>query len=216
MIEPADSQGNRRTEAAKILRRAGPLMLAQLAGKLMTFVDTVMAGRLSAEALAAVAVGDALWSSVTLGVMGVYIAVSSSVAYLDGAGEHREIPTIVRQALWIALGLAAVTCILYLGAEPLLRMLDIESVLVPTILGYVRALLWGVPAIFGFFALRFLCEGMSISRPIMYFGFAGLAVNVVANYGLIYGHWGLPALGAVGCGYATSLVWWTELIGLSL
>jgi MATE family multidrug resistance protein len=38
----------------------------------------------------------------------------------------------------------------------------------------------------------------------------------IANYGLIYGHWGLPALGAVGCGYATSAVWWTELLGLVL
>jgi MATE family multidrug resistance protein len=57
---------------------------------------------------------------------------------------------------------------------------------------------------------------MGISSPVMYFGFVGLAVNVVANYGLIYGHWGLPALGAVGCGYATSAVWWTQFVGLAI
>jgi MATE family multidrug resistance protein len=57
---------------------------------------------------------------------------------------------------------------------------------------------------------------MGISSPVMYFGFVGLAVNVVANYGLIYGHWGLPALGAVGCGYATSAVWWIQLLGLTV
>ena len=67
---------------------------------------------------------------------------------------------------------------------------------------------------YAFLALRFLCEGMEISRPVMYFGFIGLAVNVVANYGLIYGRWGLPALGAIGCGYATSAVWWTQFVGL--
>ena len=67
---------------------------------------------------------------------------------------------------------------------------------------------------YAFLALRFLCEGMENSRPVMYFGFLGLGVNVLANYGLIYGHWGLPALGAIGCGYATSAVWCIEFLGL--
>jgi MATE family multidrug resistance protein len=123
---------------------------------------------------------------------------------------------VVRQAAWIALGLTVVTIAAYRCAAPLLVAMSIAPELHATILGYLGALTWGAPAMYLFLALRFLCEGMGISRPIMYFGFVGLGVNVVANYGLIYGRWGLPALGAVGCGYATSAVWWVELLGLAL
>lgn len=214
MPASADLEHPRRAEAAKLLRLAGPLIVGQLAGVLMTFVDTVMSGRLSAEALAAVAAGAALWHTVMLAGLGILLAVSASVAQLDGAGRHGEIGSLVRQALWIAGGLTVVTVALYFCAGPLLEALRITPALHPTILGYLRALLWGAPAIYGFLALRFLCEGMEISRPVMYFGFIGLGVNVVANYGLIYGHWGLPALGAVGCGYATSAVFWTQFLGL--
>ena len=214
MIPPADSTRPRRAEAAKLLRLAGPLILGQLAGVLMTFVDTVMAGRLSAEALASVAAGAAVWHTIMLAGMGVLLSVSTSVAHLDGAGKHREIGPIVRQAIWIAAGLSVLTLAVCLGAAPLLRALEVEPSLHPTILGYLQALLWGAPAMYAFLALRFLCEGMENSRPVMYFGFIGLGVNVIANYGLIYGHWGLPALGAIGCGYATSAVWSIELVGL--
>ena len=213
-MSAADLVNPRRDAAAKLLRLAGPLILGQLAGVLMTFVDTVMAGRLSAEALASVAAGAALWHTVMLAGLGILLAVSASVAQLDGADRHDEIGPLVRQALWIAAGLTVVTVALTFAAAPLLEALSITPELHPTILGYLRALLWGAPAMYAFLALRFLCEGMEISRPVMYFGFIGLGVNVVANYGLIYGHWGLPALGAVGCGYATSAVWWTQLIGL--
>lgn len=213
---PALPAHPRRTEAGKLLRLAGPLIVGQLAGVLMTFVDTVMAGRLSAEALASVAAGAAVWHTIMLAGLGILLAVSPSVAQLDGAGRRHEIAPLVRQSLWIAAGLTALTIALYLGAEPLLLALDVDPSLHPTILGYLQALLWGAPAMYAFLTLRFLCEGMEISRPIMYFGFIGLGVNVIANYGLIYGKWGLPALGAVGCGYATSAVWWTEVIGLAI
>jgi MATE family multidrug resistance protein len=205
-----------RTDAGRTVRLALPLIIGQLASVLMTFVDTVMSGRLSAEALASVAAGAAMWHTIMLAGMGVLMAVSAFVAQFDGAGERGRIGPLVRQALWIALGLTLVTVALYLFAQPLLVNLEIDPSLHETILGYLRALLWGAPAMYAFLALRFLCEGMGLSRPVMYFGFVGLAVNVVANYGLIYGRWGLPALGAVGCGFATSAVWTVQLVGLIL
>jgi len=208
--------GESRIDVSRTVRLAAPLVVGQLAGVLMTFVDTVMAGRLSAQALASVAAGAAIWHTLMLASMGVLMAISPSVAQLEGAGERDRIGPLVRQALWIAVGLTLATAVSCLAAGPLLSALDIDSSLHPTIMGYLRALIWGAPAMYAFLALRFLCEGMEISRPVMYFGFIGLVVNVIANYGLIYGHWGLPALGAVGCGYATSAVWWTELAGLMI
>ena len=122
--------------------------------------------------------------------MGVLMAVSPTVAHLSGAGRRDEIGSVVRQALWIAAGLTALTVTLYFGAAPVLVALDLEAELHPTILGYVRALLWGAAPLYAFLVLRFFCEGLEVGRPVMYFGFVGLAVNVAANYALIYGRWG--------------------------
>jgi MATE family multidrug resistance protein len=55
-------------------------------------------------------------------------------------------------------------------------------------------------------ALRFFNEGLSVTRPGMYFAAIGVIINIAANYVLMYGKFGFPAMGAVGCGYATALV----------
>ncbi len=160
-----------RLDAARTVRLALPLIIGQLASVLMTFVDTVMSGRLSAEALASVAAGAAMWHTIMLSGMGVLMAVSAFVAQFDGAQERGRIGPTVRQALWVALGLTLLTVALYSVAGPLLVRLEIDPSLHETILGYLRALLWGAPAMYAFLALRFLCEGMGLSRPVMYFGF---------------------------------------------
>lgn len=65
-----------RREAGSLMRLAAPLIVGQVATLAMNFVDTVMAGRLSAEALAAVALGGAVWSSLFLFVIGTLSALS--------------------------------------------------------------------------------------------------------------------------------------------
>jgi MATE family multidrug resistance protein len=65
-----------------------------------------------------------------------------------------------------------------------------------------------------YLTLRCLSEGLGATRPTLYFALLGLPVTVVANRALMYGELGLPALGAVGCGWATALVWWAECLGI--
>lgn len=191
-------------------------MAGQLAGIGMSFVDTVMAGSLSSQALAAVAVGSSVWSSISLFMMGVLMALPPWVAQLDGAGERGKVGPLVRQALWLALGLAGFTAALARNLGPIFSRLEVQAEIVPTVEAYLAALTWGAPGLALFFILRFLCEGLSSTRPTMYFGAVGLIVNVGANYALMYGRLGFPALGAVGCGYATAVVWWTQAAGLLL
>src|SRR5213082_2874023 len=96
-------------EALALLALGGPIIAAQLAQVSMSFVDTVMAGRLSAQDLAAVAVGVSLWMPVSVFGMGVLMSVSPTVAHGYGAGRHGEIGEQVRQGLWLglAVGLAS-------------------------------------------------------------------------------------------------------------
>ena len=74
--------------------------------------------------------------------------------------------------------------------------------------GYVLAIIPGAPAIFVFLALRFTTEGIGLTRPIMYASIFSLVCNVFLNYVFMFGHFGAPALGAVGCGLASAITMW--------
>src|SRR4030095_6762593 len=86
--------------------------------------------------------------------------------------------------------------------------------ILPTAVGYVHAMTWGMPALMAFFALRFTSEGLGRTRPIMYFGFLGLTANVIGNWIFMYGKFGMPQLGAIGCGVATAISEWLMLLSM--
>ena len=197
-----------REEAIAILKLGGPLIAAQLAQVSITFVDTVMAGNLSANALAAVAVGSNAWFLVVVVCLGLLMSVSPSVAQLYGAGRFEEIGPCVRQGLWLGMAAALAGMVAFLGAGTLFRWLHIVPDVVPTALAFLHAISWGLPAFCIFQVLRSFSEGVSMTRPVMYMSVFALAGCTVGDYILMYGKFGLPRLGAAGCGVASAIVLW--------
>src|SRR5688572_930237 len=197
-----------REEVLSILRLGGPLIAAQLAQVSIGFVDTVMAGNLSADALAAVAVGSNVWFLVVVVCMGLLMAISPSVAQLYGAGRHQEIGPCVRQGLWLALGMSAVGMVAMRAAEPLFRWLHIVPEVIPTAIGFLLAISWGLPAMCIYQVLRSFSEGVSRTRPVMYTSIFALAGCTVGDYILMYGKLGMPRMGAIGIGVASAIVLW--------
>ncbi|WP_223421962.1 MATE family efflux transporter [Alcanivorax limicola] len=199
----------RRTELTLLLRLALPILGGQLAQTANGFVDTVMAGRVSATDLAAVAVGASIWVPVYLFMAGVLMSTTPILSrHLGGAAYHRINP-LTQQALWLALGLGMVGFAVLRSMAPVLDWMDVDESMRPMVLGYLSALSWGMPAVALFLALRSYTEAMSHTRPVLWISVIGLVINVPANYVLIYGKLGFPALGGVGCGWATSLVMWS-------
>ncbi len=203
-------------ELAATARLAGPVVGGQLTLVGMSFTDTVMAGRLDAAALAAVAVGASVWASIGLFITGVLMILAPSVAQCEGAGERHRVAPLARQTFWVALGLAAAGILAAANLRPLLELLRVDPAIVPDASGYLEALCWGVPAWAAYMVLRNTSEGLGATRPTLYFGIVGLVANVGADWVLMYGRLGFPALGAVGCGYATAAVWWLQLAGLAV
>ena len=201
-------------EIRSTLTLATPLILGQVAALAISFVDTVMAGRLGPLTLAAVSIGGAVWSAALLFTIGVLMAIPPLVSHLAGAGRTRETGSLVGQAIYVALVLALLFLLLVLNAEPLLELVGVEPQIVPLAIGYLDAIAWGVPGLCGFLLLRMVSEGLAIARAAMYFGLLGLAINIPANYVLMFGHLGFPKLGAVGCGYASSLTQWLQFAGI--
>ncbi|MCH9008021.1 MATE family efflux transporter [candidate division KSB1 bacterium] len=174
----------------------------------MGFVDTVMAGNLSARDLAAVAIGNSLFSPLFLFVMGVLMAINPIVAHLHGSGERQEIGRELWQGLWLSQVCAVPVFFIFRNMTPVMRLFDLQPEIIPIAQGYLNAFSFGLPAAFAYFSLRFFNEGLHITKPGMYFALIGLLFNIVGNYVFMYGHLGFRAMGAVGTGWATALVQW--------
>ena len=188
-------------------RLALPLVLAQLTFISMGTVDTLVAGRLGAEALAAVAVGANVWFMLFVPFWGLFMAVSPIVAQRMGAGRPAaETGAFLRDALGLALLFgAAWMALMWLLAQPLLDLLGLEPATHVLARDYMRAIAWGAIPFTLFFALRNGAEGRGETRATLWAGLAGFVVNAVLDYGLAYGRLGLPALGPMGCGVATAI-----------
>ncbi len=199
-------------EVRRTLVLAAPLVVGQLSNYGMNFVDTVMAGRLGMVDLGAIAVGSAIWSAGLLFTLGILLAVAATVSQLDGAGRRTQAGEFTRQALWLSLALGGGIIVLCLGAGPLMRILDVEAEVARLSMGYLKAIAWGAPALALMLTLRFFSEGTGHTRPTMYVGVLGIALNIPLNWLLMFGNLGFPRLGAVGAGYATAIVLWLQLL----
>ncbi|WP_313383886.1 MATE family efflux transporter [Pantoea sp.] len=205
------------TEARQLLALAIPVILAQVAQTAMGFVDTIMAGAVSATDMAAVAVGTSIWLPAILFGHGLLLALTPAVAQLNGSGRRERIAEQVRQAYWLAFFVAILIMVLLWNAGYLIRaMQDIDEQLALKAEGYLHALLWGAPGYLFFQVMRNQCEGLSKTKPGMVMGFIGLLVNIPLNWIFIYGHFGMPALGGVGCGVATGSVYWVMFLVMRL
>ena len=202
-------------ECLALLSIAGPLIVNNLSIAGMQFADAVMAGRLGAESLAAVAVGGSVWFLGFTAVLGLLMAISPIAARHLGAGDEQLIGRYTRQGIYLSI--AAAIPIMVIGqyyVADLLAMVGIDSAFREMTVGYVQAITLGAPGMFVFLALRFTTEGIGHTKPIMYTSIFALVCNVFLNYVLMFGHFGAPALGAVGCGLASAITMW--LIALIL
>jgi MATE family multidrug resistance protein len=216
---PVNRKTAKRNHSAEIwrtLQLAAPVMVGLIASFGMNFVDTVMAGRLPEKdvALAALAIGGAMWSAMLMFTLGTLMALQPTVAQLDGAGLHERAGEALRQAFWIAVVLAVPFAGVLANSGPLLHLLEIDPTIIPTSVEYLEAMAWGAPAMCLVFLLRFFSEGTGHTRPTMYIGLIGILLNIPLNWILMFGNLGMPALGARGCGYATAIVIWMQVAAL--
>lgn len=212
---PAENRlGRVRKELRELLTLATPIIIAQLSYTSISFVDTVMSGRVSPRDLAAVALGNSIWVPMFLLMTGVLLATTPKVAQRFGAGQHAEIGPLVRQALWLALLVGVCTAALLWNAELVLRAMAVDEDLIAPAMGYLQPVAYGFPAVALYHVLRCFSDGLGRTRPSMVLGIFGLLLNIPANYVLIYGKLGVPPLGAVGCGWATALVMYSTLLGM--
>ena len=192
-------------EAGLLIRLTLPLLFAQLSQTAMGFVDTVMAGRYAGIDLAAVAVGSSLFFPVFLFLLGLQSAVTPLVAQATGRGDAAAVRRSIRLGVTIGFTAGVLLMPLLWSMRPFMVWMGVSAEVIPITARYLFAISWGLPLGGVFFALKGGGDGLARPRLSMFAGFVGLAVNIVANALFIYGRFGLPELGGVGCGWASAL-----------
>jgi MATE family multidrug resistance protein len=153
-----------------------------------------------------VALGHTVFFFFAIMGQGTVRAVGPMVSQAVGAQEPAVVARSVRQGLWLAGGFGVLILLVLSGMEPVLRWSGQSAVATEGAMAYLRAARWGLIPFLGFGALRSFVEGLSRPLPVTIISLIGVGLNVGANELLMFGHWGLPALGLAGTGWATTIV----------
>lgn len=195
-----------------IFKQSWPILISQWASMAFGVLDTAMTGHASPDDLATLALSISIYISVFIGLMGVMHALIPIMAQLVGAGENKHVGQVWGQGIWVALVLSVLGGIIMLRPEMWLRFSgDISPVVRSSINSYLLALTFALPAGLMFRTVYALANAVSRPKLIMAINLCGIVMKVFLNWLLIFGHWGLPALGATGAGIASAIVLWINL-----
>ncbi|WP_342578587.1 MATE family efflux transporter [Psychrobacillus sp. FSL K6-2843] len=189
-----------------------PILITQVALYLMTFFDILMTSKYSIEHLAGVSIGSSLWVPVYTGLTGILLGITPIVAQLIGAKKHEDVRSFVQQGFYIAILLAFFVFIgIIVLIDPILNIIPLEANVREVARKYLLMMCIGLIPLFLYSVLRSFIDALGKTRVSMFVTLLSAPINIALNYVLIYGKFGLPALGGVGAGLASSLTYWLIL-----
>ena len=199
------------SERGIIARHAGTVLAGQLATMAFGVTDTIVAGRYSQQALAALSVGSAVFITVFVALMGVLQALLPTWAELHGARRHEAVGRSVRQALYLAVLAAVVGVFGLLFPNALLHGTEVPEALQDDVRQYLGVLALALPPALLFRMYSTLNQSLGKPQLVTWLQLASLGLKVPLTIWFAFGGAGLPAMGAVGCAWATVVVNWLFL-----
>lgn len=203
-----------RAELGALLRLALPVVVVQVGLMLMGVVDSIMVGRLSAEALGAVALGNVYFFAAGVYGQGLLMALDPLVAQAVGAEDEPAIARAVQRGLLLAVALTVPCAMLLLFARPVLLAVGQPDALASGAAVYAWCLIPGVLPYYSFIVLRQTLQARQLMRPIVVTIVGANLANVALNWALIYGNLGSPPLGIAGSAWATTASRWLMALAL--
>lgn len=194
------------SELRAIARHGGTVLVGQLAVMAFGVTDTIVAGRYSQNALAALSIGSAVYITVFAGLMGTLQALLPTWAELHGSQQHEDLGRSVRQALYLGAFamLAGGTVLLFPG--PLLHWTEVPDALQGEASRYLGVLALALPPALLFRMYSTLNQSLGKPMLVTWLQALSLVVKAPLTVWFAFGGLGLPAQGAVGCAWATVLV----------
>lgn len=211
-----------RSEFFPMLKIAIPVVMAELGWMTMGVVDTVMVGALGPEAISAAGVGNAMHIAFAIFGMAVMLGLDTLVSQAYGARDIRDCHRWFFDGLTLS-GLMAVPIMALLALVWFaIPVMGFHAMVRPLLESYFGVLMLSTPFLLAYAVCRRYLQGMHAVTPIMLALITANVINAGANYLLVYGHWGFPALGVAGSAWATVIaraymlsallfaVWWID------
>jgi MATE family multidrug resistance protein len=197
-----------------MLDLALPVVIIQVGMMSMGVVDTIMVGHVSAQSLAAVALGNLYFFVPAVFGMGTLMVLDPVVAQAVGAGDAPSVARGVQRGVILACLLSVPSAILLVSAAPILAVLRQPADVVPLAAAYSVRMAPGVLPFFLFIAFRQSLQAIGRPRPIVVMIVIANLANILLNWVLIFGRFGLPAMGVTGSAWATTISRWLLCLGL--
>ena len=214
-----------RTEFAPMLRLALPVVLAELGWMSMGIVDTIMVAPLGPAAIGAAGIGTSLHMAFSIFGMGLLLGLDTLVSQAHGAGDHRDCHRWLVHGLAMGAGLTVPIIAVCYGVLWAMPHAGFHPDVLPLLEGYFGVVLWSTAPLLLYAAVRRYLQGMHVVAPIAFALVTANLLNAVANWALIYGKLGMPALGVPGAAWATFVsriymlavlviaAWWIDRAG---
>lgn len=201
-----------------IVSQAWPILIAQWAGISFGVLDTMMLGNFNAQSLQTMSLAASIFITVSISLTGVIHALIPIFSQLFGAQKYEEIGILWGQGIWIGLFLSLTFGLLLLFPDIWLSFSgEIQADVRAEVKKYLLISFFAVPATLMFRAIYSLCTSSSRPKHVMYINVASIFIKAFLNWILIFGPFGLPALGSTGAAISTMVVsWFTFFFGLWL
>lgn len=180
-----------------------PVVLAEMGWMTMGMVDTLMVGRLSAEAIGAVGLGTSVFMGICIFAMGLLLGLDTLVSQAYGADDIEACHRWLVHGIALALALSMPIMGLLFWIASTLPSWGLDPTVLALTRPYLEILTWSVPPLLLYAALRRYLQGMGIVRPVMLALLMANLVNVAVNWILIFGNLGAPVMGVPGAAWAT-------------
>jgi MATE family multidrug resistance protein len=198
-----------RGELRATLALAWPLILANLTQQAIQATDVLLMGRLGASQLAAATLALNLTFTFNLLMLGLVIASSPMMATALGKRSNavREVRRTFRAGLWLIAVMLPPYWLVLWHVGDLMRLFGESDELARQGQTFLRAYMWCTAPWLLFQLLRNFVSALERPRMVLWLSLGGIAVNAILSWSLIFGHFGLPALGLVGGGLGSTLTW---------
>src|SRR4051812_41777341 len=185
-------------------------MLANLTQQIIQATDILLMGRLGATALAAATLALNLTFTFNLLLLGLLIASSPIMATALGQRSNavRDVRRTFRAGLWILIICLPPYWLLLWHVGALMLALGQSAELASQGQTFLRAYMWCTAPWLLFQLLRNFVSALERPRVVLWLSIFGIALNALLSWALIFGHFGLPALGLMGGGVGSTLTWW--------
>ena len=191
------------THGRNLLRLAGPLIFSNLAYTLLGALDTIFMGRVGVTELGAVGVASALFLAASVLLRGTVGSVMVVVSQAYGAGDNQRIGRAFQEYIVLALLLAPFSLAMPGFFTLFFRITKPQEAVRILALRYISIRAYEIPLSLVSKAIAGFLLGVGNSKVPMLVSWITVAINMIANYVLVFGKFGFPRMELAGAAWGT-------------